>query len=88
MGEGLEEEGGFADAGLTAEEDGGAGDDAAAEDAMLRAEAMVAAYVAAGFRKIHLDCSMGCAGEAAALDDETTATRAARLAGIAEQQAA
>ena len=58
-----------------------------AEEAMLRAEAMVAAYVDAGFRKIHLDCSMGCAGEAAALDDETTATRAARLAGIAEQQA-
>lgn len=59
-----------------------------AEDAMLRAEAMVAAYVAAGFRKIHLDCSMGCAGEPAALGDEVTAGRAARLAGIAEQQAA
>jgi D-tagatose-1,6-bisphosphate aldolase subunit GatZ/KbaZ len=58
-----------------------------AEDAMLRAEAMVAAYVAAGFRKIHLDCSMGCAGEPAALGDEVTAGRAARLAGIAEQQA-
>lgn len=59
-----------------------------AEDAMLRAETMVAAYVAAGFRKIHLDCSMGCAGEPAALDDAITATRASRLAGIAEQQAA
>ena len=59
-----------------------------AEEAMLRAEAMVAAYVAAGFRKIHLDCSMGCSGEPAALDDEVTAGRAARLAGIAEQQAA
>jgi D-tagatose-1,6-bisphosphate aldolase subunit GatZ/KbaZ len=59
-----------------------------AEEAMLRAEAMVAAYVAAGFSKIHLDCSMGCASEPAALDVETTATRAARLAGIAEQQAA
>ena len=59
-----------------------------AEEALVRAEAMVAAYVAAGFRKIHLDCSMGCAGEPAALDDETTATRAARLANIAEQQAA
>ena len=30
---------------------------------------------------------MGCAGEPAALDDETTATRTARLAGVAEQQA-
>lgn len=58
-----------------------------AERAMLRAEAMVAAYVAAGFRKIHLDCSMGCAGEPAALDDATTATRAARLAAIAERHA-
>jgi D-tagatose-1,6-bisphosphate aldolase subunit GatZ/KbaZ len=48
---------------------------------------MVAAYVDAGFRKIHLDCSMGCAGEAAALDDKTTATRAARLAAIAERSA-
>ena len=34
LGEGLEEEGGFADAGFAAEEDGGAGDDAAAEDAV------------------------------------------------------
>lgn len=59
-----------------------------AEQAMLRAEAMVAAYVASGFRKIHLDCSMGCAGEPAALDDATTATRAARLAAIAERHAA
>jgi D-tagatose-bisphosphate aldolase class II non-catalytic subunit len=58
-----------------------------AEEAMLRAEAMVAAYVDAGFRKVHLDSSMGCAGESAALDDETTAARAARLAGVAEQQA-
>ena len=59
-----------------------------AEDAMRRAETMVAAYVAAGFRKIHLDCSMGCAGEPAALDDEITASRAARLAVVAERQAA
>lgn len=59
-----------------------------AEPAMLLAEAMVAAYVKAGFRKIHLDCSMGCAGEPAALDDATTATRAARLAAIAERHAA
>ena len=47
-----------------------------AEHAMAKAEAMVAAYVAAGFRKIHLDASMGCAGEPAALDDATTAKRA------------
>ncbi len=58
-----------------------------AEEAMRRAEAMVAAYVAAGFVKIHLDCSMGCAGEPAALDDQATAARAARLAVVAERQA-
>jgi D-tagatose-bisphosphate aldolase class II non-catalytic subunit len=55
--------------------------------AMARAEAMVADYVEAGFGKIHLDCSMGCAGEAAALDDQTTAVRAARLARVAEDAA-
>jgi len=59
-----------------------------ANDAMARAEAMVAAYVEAGFRKIHLDTSMGCAGEPPALADATTAARAARLARVAEQQAA
>jgi len=58
-----------------------------AEHAMAKAEAMVAAYVAAGFRKIHLDASMGCAGEPAALDDATTAKRAARLARAAETAA-
>src|SRR5690349_2049525 len=55
-----------------------------AEVAMGRAEAMVAAYVDAGFRKIHLDASMGCAGDAAALGDEMIAARAARLARAAE----
>ncbi|TFF25610.1 tagatose-bisphosphate aldolase [Jiella endophytica] len=55
-----------------------------AEEAMAEAETMVAAYAGAGFRKLHLDCSMGCAGEPPALDDETTARRAARLAKIAD----
>lgn len=58
--------------------------DLPAEAAMAEAEAMIAAFVAAGFRKLHLDASMGCKGEPAALDDETTATRAARLAAVAE----
>ena len=58
-----------------------------AEEAMARAEAMMAAYVAAGFGKIHLDASMGCKGEPEALDDETTAGRAARLTRVAEQTA-
>ncbi|MGB2409457.1 MAG: class II D-tagatose-bisphosphate aldolase non-catalytic subunit [Paracoccaceae bacterium] len=55
--------------------------------AMHEAEKMVAAYVAAGFRKIHLDTSMGCAGEPIALNDETTALRAAQLAKVAERTA-
>jgi D-tagatose-1,6-bisphosphate aldolase subunit GatZ/KbaZ len=61
--------------------------DARAEDAMAEAETMVAAYVAAGFGKIHLDASMGCLDEPAGLDDETTARRAVRLAGAAEAAA-
>ncbi len=61
--------------------------DHSAEQAMAEAESMVAAYVAAGFRKIHLDTSMGCAGEPIALDDEVTALRAARLAAVAEATA-
>ncbi len=61
--------------------------DRPAEDALAEAEQMVAAYVAAGFTKLHLDCSMGCAGEPAALDDGTTAARAARLAAVAERTA-
>lgn len=60
----------------------------AAEEALDKAETMVTAYVAAGFTKIHLDASMGCAGEPPALDDEITAQRAARLAKAAEQAAA
>ncbi len=55
-----------------------------AEAAMQEADAMIAAYVAAGFTKLHLDASMGCAGEPVALLDIATAERAARLAAIAE----
>ena len=62
--------------------------DRPAEEAMAEAEKMMAAYVEAGFRKIHLDASMGCKGEPIALDDETTAHRAARLAAVAEAAAA
>ena len=58
------------------------------EDAMARAEAMVAAYAAAGFEKLHLDCSMGCAGEPASPGDAVTAGRAARLAARADEAAA
>jgi D-tagatose-1,6-bisphosphate aldolase subunit GatZ/KbaZ len=59
-----------------------------AEAAMAEAERMVEAFVQAGFLKLHLDTSMGCAGEAVALADQLTAERAARLAAVAEQAAA
>ena len=49
-----------------------------AEHALARAEAMVAAYVAAGYEKIHIDTSMGCKGEPEHLPD--TLTAAARRA--------
>ncbi|MEQ5801537.1 D-tagatose-bisphosphate aldolase, class II, non-catalytic subunit [Halomonas sp. H10-9-1] len=58
-----------------------------AEEAMARAEAMVAAYAAAGFEKLHLDASMACADDPGVLDDTTVARRAARLARAAEAAA-
>src|SRR5580704_10458934 len=56
----------------------------AAADAMDRARAMIDAYARSGFTKLHLDTSMGCGGEPAALADEATAERAASLAKVAE----
>jgi D-tagatose-1,6-bisphosphate aldolase subunit GatZ/KbaZ len=58
-----------------------------AETALARAEAMVTAYVAAGYEKIHIDTSMGCQGEPEHLPDAVTAERAARLAVVAEAAA-
>lgn len=58
-----------------------------AEEALSKARDMVRAYVAAGFSKIHIDTSMGCAGEPIALDDRTIAGRAADLCAIAEETA-
>ena len=40
---------------------------------------MVAEYVSAGYRKIHLDCSMACAGDGGALTDAVVAERTAAL---------
>ena len=59
-----------------------------AEEAMRAAVAMIEAYAAAGYEKLHLDCSMGCASEPAALDDAVVAARAATLAQAAEAAAA
>jgi len=55
-----------------------------AEAALERAGVMIAEYVAAGFRKIHLDCSMSCGGDPAALPDELIAERTAALCVRAE----
>ncbi|SDF60843.1 D-tagatose-bisphosphate aldolase, class II, non-catalytic subunit [Streptomyces griseoaurantiacus] len=57
------------------------------EEAMREAERLVAAYVRAGFTKIHLDCSFSCAGDPAPLSDEVVADRAARLVAVAEETA-
>lgn len=61
--------------------------DRPAGEAMEMAEDMIRAYVTAGFTKIHLDCSEGCAGEPAQVGDDIAASRAARLAAVAEAAA-
>ncbi|MEG3149734.1 D-tagatose-bisphosphate aldolase, class II, non-catalytic subunit [Sphingomonas sp. ZT3P38] len=57
---------------------------APAAEAMDKADVMVADYVRAGFRKIHLDCSMSCADDPVPLPERTIAERAARLCRAAE----
>ena len=54
---------------------------------MAKAEVLIAAYVEAGYTKIHLDCSMSCADDPAVLDDEVVASRTARLMQVAEDAA-
>ncbi|MBB3222621.1 D-tagatose-bisphosphate aldolase, class II, non-catalytic subunit [Pseudoduganella umbonata] len=56
-----------------------------ADAAMAKAEVLIGQYVTAGFRKIHLDCSMSCAGDPVPLRDDVVAARAARLCAVAEQ---
>lgn len=55
-----------------------------ADVAMFKATQMVAQYVAAGFRKIHLDCSMACAGDAEPLPEPVIAQRVVLLCSAAE----
>jgi D-tagatose-1,6-bisphosphate aldolase subunit GatZ/KbaZ len=59
--------------------------DLPAEAAMAKSEQLIADYVAAGFRKIHLDCSMSCADDPTPLTDAVVAARAVRLCLVAEQ---
>jgi D-tagatose-1,6-bisphosphate aldolase subunit GatZ/KbaZ len=56
-----------------------------AGEALERAAVMVGEYVRAGYRKIHLDCSMSCAGDPPVLCDEIVAERAAALCAHAEE---
>ncbi len=54
--------------------------------AMAKAKVMVAGYAEAGFRKLHLDCSMRLADDAEGpLGSEVAAGRAAELAEVAER---
>jgi D-tagatose-1,6-bisphosphate aldolase subunit GatZ/KbaZ len=55
-----------------------------AATALGKAGVMVGEYVTAGFRKIHLDCSMSCADDPRALGDEAIAERNAALCEITE----
>ena len=58
-----------------------------AEQAMQHAEVLVAGYVAAGFTKIHLDCSFSCADDPTPVTDDLAADRAALLVWVAEDTA-
>ena len=58
--------------------------DLSSDEAMQKSEILIEQYIEAGFRKIHLDCSMSCKGDSTPLDDEEVANRAARLCSVAE----
>lgn len=58
-----------------------------AQEAMQNADGVIEAYVAAGFQKIHLDCSMSCKDDPVLLTDEIIAQRVARLAKVSEETA-
>ncbi len=62
--------------------------DQPAEVAMAHAEDLVRAYVAAGYTKLHLDCSYACADDSGPPAGEVMAGRAARMLQVAESEAA
>ena len=55
-----------------------------AATAMAKSAQMIHDYVCAGFRKIHLDCSMACGDDSEPLPEATVAKRAAQLCAVAE----
>jgi len=56
-----------------------------ADAAMEKSDTLIRDYIRAGFRKIHLDCSMSCVDDPTPLSDAVIASRAARLCAVAEQ---
>ncbi|WP_286232752.1 D-tagatose-bisphosphate aldolase, class II, non-catalytic subunit [Thalassotalea sediminis] len=58
-----------------------------AAQALEKSKTLIQHYVAAGFKKIHLDTSMPCADDDIALSDEIIAERAAILCEVAEKTA-
>lgn len=58
--------------------------DLSVTEAMEYSAQMIHDYVCAGFKKIHLDCSMPCAGEQTPLSEAVMAERAAQLCLVAE----
>ncbi len=59
-----------------------------ADEAMALVDDLVRSYVAAGYTKLHLDCSYPCADDAGPLTDAVVAARATRMLGVAEAEAA
>lgn len=59
-----------------------------AADAMAHSDDLIRSYVAAGYTKLHLDCSYPCADDAATLTDDVMAARATRMLEAAEDEAA
>lgn len=58
-----------------------------AAKAMEETRTLVAAYMQAGYKKIHLDASFVCADDTAPLSDEITAQRSAEMAKVCEEHA-
>lgn len=61
--------------------------DLPAEEAMSHSDDLIRSYVAAGYTKLHLDCSYPCADDAGPLTDEVVAARATRMLAVAETEA-
>jgi D-tagatose-1,6-bisphosphate aldolase subunit GatZ/KbaZ len=59
--------------------------DQPAAAAMELSQQLITAYIGAGFRKIHLDCSMSCADDPRPLSDVQVSARAATLCAVAER---